>query len=155
MISDIKKNQKLTSQLKVKDHEEDFPYKRSFRLINLSKSEKGKVSKRILDSINNYIMEQTLTSGKSASVIECFKATKNKQECTFLVFDIESFYPSISLDLFNKALKFAKEIIPIADSDLKIMMHSRKALSHGMLGWSRSLQFNWPLYIKQNKISIS
>ena len=57
-----------------------------------------------------------------------FKATKNKQQCTFIVFDIDSFYPSISLDLFDKALKFVKEIIPIADSDLKIMMHSRKTL---------------------------
>ena len=53
---------------------------------------------------------------------------KNKQQCTFIVFDIESFYPSISSDLFNKALKFAKEIMSIADSDLKIMMHSRKTL---------------------------
>ena len=59
---------------------------------------------------------------------EWFKAIKNKQQCTFIVFDIESFYPSISSDLFNKALKFAKEIISIADSDLKIMMHSRKTL---------------------------
>ena len=61
-------------------------------------------------------------------MIEWFKAIKNKQQCTFTVFDIESFYPSISSDLFNKALKFAKEIIPIADRDLKIMMHSRKTL---------------------------
>ena len=64
----------------------------------------------------------------SASVIEWFKAIKNKQQCTFIVFNIESFYPSISLDLFKKTLKFAKEIIPIADSDLKIATHSRKTL---------------------------
>ena len=61
-------------------------------------------------------------------MIEWFKAIKNKQQCTFIVFDIESFYPSISLDLFDKALKFVKEIIPFADSNLKIMMHSQKAL---------------------------
>ena len=61
-------------------------------------------------------------------MIEWFKAIKNKQQCTFTVFDIESFYPSISSNLFNKALKFAKEIIPIAGSDLKIMIHSRKTL---------------------------
>ena len=114
----------------VKDHKEDFPYKPSFRLINPSKSELGKVSKRILDNINQYIIEHTKVNQwkNSASVIEWFKAIKNKQQCTFIVFDIESFYPSISLDLFNKALKFAKEIIPTADSDLKIMMHSRKTL---------------------------
>ena len=43
-----------------------------------------------------------------------------------IVFDIESFYPSISLDVCNKVLKFAKEIVSTADSDLKIMMHSHK-----------------------------
>ena len=61
-------------------------------------------------------------------MIDRFKAIKKKQQCRFIVFNIESFYRSISSDLFNKALKFAKEIIPIADSDLKIMMHSRKTL---------------------------
>ena len=59
-------------------------------------------------------------------MIEWFKDVKNKQQCTFIVFDIESFYPSISLDLFDRVLIFAKEIIPIADSDLQMMMQSRK-----------------------------
>ena len=110
----------------VKDHKEDFPQKPSFRLINPSHSELGKVSKRILDNINKHIIEHTKVNQwkNSASVIEWFKAIKDKQQCTFIVFDIESFYPSISLDLYDKALKFAKEIMPIADSDLKIMMHS-------------------------------
>ena len=41
---------------------------------------------------------------------------------------LESFYPSISLDLYEKALNFAKQITPIAYSHLRIMMHSRKTL---------------------------
>ena len=41
---------------------------------------------------------------------------------------LRTFTHELLLDLFNKGLKFAKEIIPIADSDLKIMMHSRKTL---------------------------
>ena len=61
-------------------------------------------------------------------MIECFKSIKTKQQCTFTVFYIESCYPSISPDPFNRALKFAKEIVPIADSDLKIVMHSRKTV---------------------------
>ena len=32
----------------------------------------------------------------------------------------------LSLDRYEKALKFSKQITPIADSDLRIMMHSRK-----------------------------
>ena len=98
-------------------------------------------------------------------MIEWFKSIKNKQQCTFLVFSIESFYPSIASDLLNGALKFAKEIIPIANSDFKIMMHSEKPFfsmkrNHGVnekgdenfvvpMGCD-----DWPLYIKQNKISI-
>ena len=53
---------------------------------------------------------------------------QNEQQCIFIVFNIESFYPSMSLDLFHKALKFANETRPIADSDLKIMLHSQKTL---------------------------
>ena len=139
----------------VKDHKEDFPYKPSFRLINPSKSELGKVSKRILDNINQYIIEHTKVNQwkNSASVIEWFKTIKNKQQCIFIVFDIESFYPSISLDLFNKALKFAKEIIPTADSDLKIMMHSRKSLLFHENGLNEKvmkiLMFPWDGWTEQ------
>ena len=43
----------------VKDHKEDFPQKPSFRLISPSKSELGKVSKRMLDNIKKYIIEHT------------------------------------------------------------------------------------------------
>ena len=114
----------------VKDHREDSPHKPSFRLIIQSQVELGKVSKRILDKINKYIIEHTKANQwkKSASVIEWVKAIKSRQQCTFIVFDIESFYPSTSLDVFNQPFKFGKEIIPIADSDLTIMMHSIKTL---------------------------
>ena len=44
----------------------------------------------------------------------------------FFVFNIESFYLFISLDLYEKALNFAKQITRNADSDLRIMKHSRK-----------------------------
>ena len=51
-----------------------------------------------------------------------------KPQYTFSVFNIKSFYISISLNLYEKALNFAKQITPIADSDLRIMRHSRKTL---------------------------
>ena len=94
----------------VKDHKEDFPHNPSFRLMNPSKSEFGKDSKRILDNISKYIIEHTKVNQwkNSASVIEWFKAIKNKQQRTFIVFDIESFYASISFDLFNKLFNICK-----------------------------------------------
>ena len=94
-------------------------------MINPSKSELGKVSKYILDNINKHIEHTQPDQWKnSTSVIEWFEAIQDKQQCAFNVFDIESIYPSISIDLFNKALKFAQEIIPIADNNMKIIMHS-------------------------------
>ena len=40
----------------VKDRKEDFPHKISCRLINLSKSDIGKLSKIILDKINSDVL---------------------------------------------------------------------------------------------------
>ena len=144
----------------VKDHREYFPHKPSFRLINLFKVELGKVSKRILDKINEYIIEHTKANQwkKSTSVTEWAKAIKSRQQCTFIVFDIESFYPSTLSDVFNKPFKFGKEIIPIADSDLTIMMHSTKTfLFHEMnLGSNGKameiLIFPWDAWTKQKSV---
>ena len=78
----LAKKLKITDQMKrmeeseacitVKDHKEDFPQKPSFKLINPSKSELGKASKRILDNINKYIIEHKKINQwkNSASVIE-------------------------------------------------------------------------------------
>ena len=43
----------------IQDHKENFPEKPSFRLINTSKSDIGKVSKRIIANINQNISQNT------------------------------------------------------------------------------------------------
>ena len=45
--------------LTIKDHKEGFPYTLSFRLINPSKSDIGKISKSLLDTINKNIIKQS------------------------------------------------------------------------------------------------
>ena len=77
--------QEAEAYITIKDHKEDFPNKISCRFINLSKSSIVKISKVILNKINNIV------------------STKS-----FIVFNIESFYPSISEDLFKSAIQFAK-----------------------------------------------
>ena len=47
----------------------------------------------------------------SSAVIKWFKNIQNKNNCSFIVFDTETFYPSISLTLLSNAIQFAKEII--------------------------------------------
>ena len=53
-------------------------------------------------------------------VIKWFKSIENKGETSFIIFDIASFYPSISPELFNKSIDFVKSIQNISDNDLNI-----------------------------------
>ena len=114
----------------MKDHKEEFPEKPLFRLINPSKSEIGKISKIILDKINKKVIESTkLNPWKNTGiVVKWFKSIENKGETSFTIFDNESFYPSISPELFNKSIDFAKSIQNISDNDLNIIMNARKTL---------------------------
>ena len=52
----------------------------------------------------------------------------NKNQHTFAVFDIESFYPSITEKLLTDSINFAKQYTNIPDRDIDIIMHSRKSL---------------------------
>ena len=55
----VEKMQETKAFLTIKDHKEGFPHTLSFRLINPSKSDIGKISKSLLDSINENILKQT------------------------------------------------------------------------------------------------
>ena len=61
-------------------------------------------------------------------MIEWFKNIRNKNSGSFIVFDIESFYPSVSLEFFHKAISFAKTIRDIPEKDISIIMQSRRTL---------------------------
>ena len=55
----VEKIKEIEAFLTIKDHKEDFPHSLSFRLINPSKSDIGKTSKSLLDTINENILKQT------------------------------------------------------------------------------------------------
>ena len=55
------------------------------------------------------------------------KHKKQKQDI-FINFDVESFYPPISIELFNDAINYAKSMTNIDDDQLAIIMQSRKTL---------------------------
>ena len=46
----------------------------------------------------------------------------------WIVFNIKSFYPSISTKLFDEAISFAKLNYDFTSEELEIIMHSRKTL---------------------------
>nr|XP_054750112.1 uncharacterized protein LOC129255808 [Lytechinus pictus] len=114
----------------LKDHKDNFENTLPCRLINPAKSETGRISKSILDNINDAIRRATCVNQwrKTSAVIEWFKNIKEKEKHTFISFDVVSFYPSISEKLLRQAIEFAKEYINIPARDIKIIMHARKSV---------------------------
>ena len=78
-----------------------------------------------MDKINKKLTSSVQVNQwkNSSAIIKWFKNIQNKNNCLFIVFDIENFYPSISLTLFNNAIQFAKEI-----NDISIIIHARNTL---------------------------
>ena len=113
----------------VKDHKEDFRSHPKFRLLNPTKSELGKLSKHILQKINEVRLNLTVNQWQNSSeVIEWFKNIPNKNAHTFTVFDIQEFYPSIKEDLLRDAVSFAQNCTDIHPNEIEVIFHSRKSL---------------------------
>ena len=56
------------------------------------------------------------------------KAIKNKAKCRFIKFDIAEFYPSISIELLDRSISFAKSLIDIEGNIINTINHARKSL---------------------------
>ena len=124
----------------LKDHKPNFANNPTCRLINPTKSEIGKVSKKILDRINSNIARKCNFNQwkNTASVIDWFNADKEKQQSNFICFDIEEFYPSISQDLLNKALDFASAHDNITADERNIIIHTKNSiLIHKQQPWQK------------------
>ena len=121
-----------------KDHKKGFPNNSSFRLINPSKSDIGRISKKILDKINQGVIQETKVDQwkNTNTVIAWFKSLPDKNCLSFVNFDIESFYQSISLNLFRQAIEFAREKVDTTDTDILIIIQARKTLLfHDSIPW--------------------
>ena len=72
----------------------------------------------------------------TASVIKWFKAIKNKKHHSFICFNIEEFYLSISQYLLNRALDFASAYNNITDNKRNIITHAKQLiLVHKQQPW--------------------
>ena len=121
---------KTEAFITLKDHKDNFQNKKPCRLIVPSKSELGHVSKFYLDKINKSIRQKlNLNQWKNTTdVIDWFKNINHKQNCTFIQLDIREFYPSISKNIFDNAINFAKTHANIAPEELRTIRHCRKSL---------------------------
>ena len=59
-------------------------------------------------------------------VIDWFKNIPNKRQSNFTHIDVEDFYSSISLTLFNNAIQHTSEITEITNHVISIIKRSRK-----------------------------
>ena len=137
---DIAKKLKISDRIEIlpqqqafitlKDHKDNFQNNPKCRLINPAKSEMGVISKQILERVNTEIRKNLSVNQwrNTSAVIEWFKNIQEKDRCTFTVFDIEEFYPSISEKLLDQSIEFAKNYTEITDDELRIIHHARKSL---------------------------
>ena len=65
----------------------------------------------------------------TSAILEWYNKIPNKSQCSFIQFDIEIFYPSITWGLKNKAVEFAKTIADIPNEDLSIIMMSQNTFT--------------------------
>ena len=96
----------------LKDHKSDFRTNPKVRLINPCKPEVGRVAMQILDNIvivSKQKNEQLNLATNTKAVLNWFNSIKNKKIFKFILFDIVSFYPSITQELLEEALEWAAQ----------------------------------------------
>jgi hypothetical protein len=114
----------------LKDHKDNFNQKHPCRLINPCKNELGAISKNILDRVNSILRQKLkINQWKNTNeVLEWFSSIKNKNSCSFVQLDIKEFYPSITKEIFDASINFAKSHTTITDKEIRTILHCRKSL---------------------------
>ena len=99
--------EKVISSWEVTGKKMKFQSNPQCRLLNPTKSELGKVSKKMLERINSELRGKTKLRQwrRTRETRDWFDNLEEKQELTFIKFDVESFYPSISDVLLKVAFE--------------------------------------------------
>ena len=111
----------------LKNHEANFKDNTKCRLINPSKSEVDLVSKHDLNSIIGMVAEKSGVNQwrNTSTVIKWIENLQNKQKCRFIKFD---FYPSITENLLERSIEYAKSFATIEHKTLEDIFLARKSL---------------------------
>ena len=112
-----------------KDHKSNFPERKELRLLNPSKSNVGKISKKILDWINTDLRQKTgFNQWKSTNdCLDWFNALKDKDHFRCTKLDIQSFYPEIGKKLLENAINWARKQTPINEDEIELIFHCRRS----------------------------
>ena len=112
-----------------KDHKNNFPERRELRLLNPSKSNVGKISKKILDRVNTDLRNKTgFNQWKSTNdCLKWFNALEDKEGFRCSKLDIQSFYPEIGRQLLENSISWARQITQITDDEIELIFHCRRS----------------------------
>ena len=118
------------SFITLKDHNDNFANKPTYRLINPSKQEIGKISKQVLDDINQKVVAATNVNQwkNTSSMLKWYKSLPNKRDSAFISFYILEFYPSITKDLLRRTVDFTSNYVTISAEDRRIIIHAKQSL---------------------------
>ena len=99
-------------------------------MLNPTKSQLGKISKQVLQNINKTLRSELNVNQwqNSSEVTDWFKNIQNKNLCTFTVFDVQEFYPSITEKLLKDTLAFAQRYVNIEPNELELIFHAQRSL---------------------------
>ena len=89
----------------LKDHKPNFNNNPTCRLLNPTKTELGRIAKQKLAKINAVVRDKTkLNQWKNTqSVVEWFTKIEDKERLSFIQYDVDNFYATITEELINKS----------------------------------------------------
>ena len=125
----------------IKDHKDKFPEEIKCRLINPCKTNIGRITKQILERINNDIITKLdLDQLKNTSAaINWFDNIRNKKDKYLIQIDLVDYYPSVTDNLLTKTLEFAETITNISALEKDLINHARlSVLYHDDQVWRKS-----------------
>ena len=122
--------QNIPTFISLEDHKPSFQSTLPCPLINPFKSDIGKISKSILDRVNQNLRNKLQFNQwkNSENVINWFKKIKNKNNCVFIKFGIAKFYPIIYETILRTAIRFAEDHVEITDEEKRMIFHCQKSL---------------------------
>ena len=114
----------------LKDLKANFKNNTKCRLINPSKSEVGLVSNYYLSLIISTVAEKSGVNQwrNTSTVIKWFENLQNKQKRRFIKFDIADSYLSITEQLLERSIKYAKSFVTIEHKALEAISLACKLL---------------------------
>ena len=114
----------------LKDHKPNFINNPTCRLLNPTKSNIGRISKQILEDVNSKVRKLSgLNQWKNTfATVEWFKNLPSKKSLHFIQFDIVNFYPSITENLLQKSLNYARNFVDINEAEENIKLSCKESI---------------------------